>query len=102
MTGDIGYMDEFGRVVINDRKKQLIKVRGYSVFPKEIEELVGNHPGVSEVAAAGLPDKDRGRGHQGMGDADPGIQGPDYPGRTAGLVQGEHDPLQSSAINRIY
>ncbi len=59
-TGDIGYMDEFGRVVINDRKKQLIKVKGYSVFPKEIEELVGRHEAVLEVAAAGLPDKELG------------------------------------------
>ena len=59
-TGDIGYMDERGLVAINDRKKQLIKVRGYSVFPKEVEELVGHHEAVSEVAAAGLPDPDMG------------------------------------------
>jgi len=59
-TGDIGYMDEFGRVVISDRKKQLIKVKGYSVFPKEVEELVGRHEAVLEVAAAGLPDKETG------------------------------------------
>ena len=59
-TGDIGYMDERGLVAINDRKKQLIKVRGYSVFPKEVEELVGHHNAVSEVAAAGLPDPDMG------------------------------------------
>jgi long-chain acyl-CoA synthetase len=59
-TGDIGYMDELGRVTINDRKKQLIKVRGYSVFPKEVEELVGGHPAVLEAAASGLPDKEMG------------------------------------------
>ncbi len=59
-TGDIGYMDELGRVIISDRKKQLIKVKGYSVFPKEVEELVGRHEAVLEVAAAGLPDKDSG------------------------------------------
>ena len=59
-TGDIGYMDERGLVAINDRKKQLIKVRGWAVFPKEVEELVGNHPMISEVAAAGLPDPDTG------------------------------------------
>jgi long-chain acyl-CoA synthetase len=59
-TGDIGYMDEFGRVAISDRKKQLIKVKGYSVFPKEVEELVGRHEAVLEVAAAGLPDKETG------------------------------------------
>ena len=56
LTGDIGYMDAQGRIVINDRKKQLIKFKGYSVFPKEVEELVGGHDAVSEVAVAGLPD----------------------------------------------
>ena len=59
-TGDIGYMDEEGWVYIQDRKKQLIKYKGYSVFPKEIEELVGQHPAVSEVAAAGIPDPETG------------------------------------------
>jgi len=59
-TGDIGYMDEDGQIVILDRKKQLIKFRGYSVYPKEVEELVGGHPAVSEVAAAGIPDPDAG------------------------------------------
>ncbi len=59
-TGDIGYMDEDGQIVILDRKKQLIKYRGYSVYPKEVEELVGGHPSVSEVAAAGLPDMESG------------------------------------------
>ena len=59
-TGDIGYMDADGQIVIKDRKKQLIKVRGYSVFPKEVEELVGGHPLVSEVAAAGIPDPESG------------------------------------------
>ncbi|WP_035253261.1 AMP-binding protein [Desulfatiglans anilini] len=59
-TGDIGYVDEHGRVTISDRKKQLIKVRGYSVFPKEVEELVGRHESVLEVAASGLPDPETG------------------------------------------
>lgn len=59
-TGDIGYMDEDGQIVIMDRKKQLIKYRGYSIYPKEVEELVGGHPAVSEVAAAGLPDQESG------------------------------------------
>ena len=60
LTGDIGWMDEQGRITINDRKKQLIKYKGYSVFPKEVEELVGGHEGVSEVAVAGLPDPETG------------------------------------------
>ena len=60
LTGDIGWMDEQGRITINDRKKQLIKYKGYSVFPKEVEELVGGHQAVSEVAVAGLPDPETG------------------------------------------
>ncbi|MHA1647067.1 MAG: AMP-binding protein [Promethearchaeota archaeon] len=56
LTGDIGYMDEYGRVTIRDRKKQLIKMAGHSVFPKEVESLIGTHPKVLEVAVAGLPD----------------------------------------------
>ncbi|MHA1584082.1 MAG: AMP-binding protein, partial [Promethearchaeota archaeon] len=59
-TGDIGFMDEFGRIAIRDRKKQLIKMAGHSVFPKEVESLLGNHPMVLEVAVAGLPDKKTG------------------------------------------
>lgn len=59
-TGDLGFMDEDGQVVLRDRKKQLIKYKGYSVFPKEVEELVGGHPMVSEVAVHGLPDLETG------------------------------------------
>jgi long-chain acyl-CoA synthetase len=59
-TGDIGYMDEHGRIVLQDRKKQLIKVRGYSVFPRDVEELMAMHQGVKDVAVAGLPDRDSG------------------------------------------
>ncbi len=59
-TGDIGYFDEHGLVTICDRKKQLIKYKGYSVFPKEVEELVGGHEAVSEVAVAGIPDPETG------------------------------------------
>jgi long-chain acyl-CoA synthetase len=55
-TGDIGYMDEYGRVKIRDRKKQLIKMAGHSVFPKEVESLLGEHEKVLEVAVAGIPD----------------------------------------------
>lgn len=60
LTGDIGYMDPTGQIVILDRKKQLIKFKGYSVFPKEVESLVGMNEHVSEVAVAGLPDEETG------------------------------------------
>ncbi len=59
-TGDIGYMDPFGRVTLRDRKKQLIKYKGYSVFPKEVEDLVAGHEAVADVAVAGLPDREVG------------------------------------------
>ncbi|TKJ22069.1 MAG: hypothetical protein CEE43_07585 [Promethearchaeota archaeon Loki_b32] len=57
LTGDIGFMDEHGWVEIRDRKKSLIKVSGHSVFPKEVEELMGHHEKIDEVAVAGLPDE---------------------------------------------
>jgi long-chain acyl-CoA synthetase len=57
LTGDIGYMDSDGQVVLRDRKKQLIKHKGFSVYPKEVEELVGGNDMVSEVAVAGIPDE---------------------------------------------
>ena len=60
LTGDLGFIDDTGTVVLRDRKKQLIKYKGYSVFPKEVEELVGGHPMVSEVAVHGLPDPETG------------------------------------------
>ena len=56
LSGDIGFMDEHGFVEIRDRKKSLVKVSGHSVFPKEVEELMGNHEMIDEVAVAGLPD----------------------------------------------
>ncbi len=56
LTGDIACMREDGRAVILDRKKQLIKMAGHSVFPAEVENLIGQHPDVLEVAVAGLPD----------------------------------------------
>lgn len=59
-SGDLGYMDELGRVFLNDRKKQLIKVKGYSVFPTEVEGLLGKHDAVYESAVAGLPDSQSG------------------------------------------
>lgn len=57
LTGDIGYMDKLGRVILLDRKKQMIKYKGCAVFPKEVEELIATHEAVSEVAVAGLPDE---------------------------------------------
>ncbi|MFX0187645.1 MAG: AMP-binding protein [Candidatus Hodarchaeota archaeon] len=56
LTGDIGFMRDDGCVKIRDRKKQLIKMAGRSVFPTEVETLLMKHDAVSEAAVAGLPD----------------------------------------------
>ncbi|MHA1688075.1 MAG: AMP-binding protein, partial [Promethearchaeota archaeon] len=55
LTGDIGFMNPDGTVEIRDRKKQLIKYKGYSIYPKEVEELLMKHPEISEAAVAGIP-----------------------------------------------
>jgi len=55
LTGDIGFMNEDGTIEIRDRKKQLIKCKGYSVFPREVEELLMKHPDILEAAVSGLP-----------------------------------------------
>ena len=60
-TGDIGYVDEDGYLFIVDRKKDLIKpAGGFQVWPREVEEVISAHPGVAEVAVAGIPDEYRG------------------------------------------
>ena len=55
-TGDMGFMTEKGYVKLVDRKKDMILVSGFNVYPNEIEEVVAGHPKVLEVAAVGVPD----------------------------------------------
>jgi long-chain acyl-CoA synthetase len=56
-TGDIGYMDEKGYVFIEDRKKDMILVSGFNVYPNEVEGVAVTHPGVLEAAAVAQPDE---------------------------------------------
>jgi long-chain acyl-CoA synthetase len=56
-TGDMGFMDERGYIKITDRKKDMIVVSGFKVFPNEVEEVVAAHPGVLEAAAIGVRDE---------------------------------------------
>jgi long-chain acyl-CoA synthetase len=56
-TGDLGLMDAQGVFRITDRKKDMIVVSGFKVFPNQIEDVVASHPGVAEVAAIGVPDE---------------------------------------------
>lgn len=55
-TGDMGRMDDTGHFFIVDRKKDMILVSGFNVYPNEIEDVIAGHPGVLEVAAVGVPD----------------------------------------------
>jgi len=59
-TGDVGYVDERGYVRIVDRKKDMILVSGFNVYPNEVEDVVVHHPGVLEAAAVGVPDEKSG------------------------------------------
>ena len=56
-TGDMGFMDARGYFKITDRKKDMIVVSGFKVFPNQIEDVVVMHPGVAEAAAIGAPDE---------------------------------------------
>jgi long-chain acyl-CoA synthetase len=59
-TGDIGFLDEDGYLTIVDRKKDLIVASGYNIYPKEIDELLMEHPKILEVCTIGVPDAYRG------------------------------------------
>ncbi len=59
-TGDIGHLDEEGYLFISDRKKDMIIAGGYNIYPREIDEVLFEHPKVIEACAIGIPDKYRG------------------------------------------
>ncbi|MGE6751815.1 long-chain-fatty-acid--CoA ligase [Rossellomorea sp. NPDC071047] len=60
LTGDLGYMDERGYFYVVDRKKDMIIAGGFNIYPREIEEVLYEHPAIQEVVAAGVPDEYRG------------------------------------------
>ncbi|WP_298393034.1 long-chain-fatty-acid--CoA ligase [uncultured Azonexus sp.] len=59
-TGDVGYVDQKGFVYLVDRKKDMILVSGFNVYPNEVEEAVAMLPGIIDVAAIGVPDEHSG------------------------------------------
>lgn len=59
-TGDVGYVDDDGYVIISDRRKELIKVKGFQVAPAELESLLLKHPGLSDAAVIGCVDAEAG------------------------------------------
>lgn len=60
LTGDMAYMDEKGYFYIVDRKKEMIIAGGYNIYPREVEEVLFEHPAVMEAAVIGVPDPYRG------------------------------------------
>ncbi len=60
LTGDIGYADPDGYLYITDRKKDMLLVNGINVYPREVEEILYQFPGVKEAAVIGIPDSRKG------------------------------------------
>jgi long-chain acyl-CoA synthetase len=56
-TGDVGYLDEDGHLFLVDRKKDLVIVGGYNVYPRQVDEVLFEHPKVAEAASVGRPDE---------------------------------------------
>ena len=97
-TGDIARVDERGYVYIVDRKKDMINVSGFNVYPNEIEDVAMGHPGVLEAAAVGVPDSRTGEAVKLVvvrKDA-----GPDR-GRSRRLLPPASDRIQEAAAYRV-
>jgi long-chain acyl-CoA synthetase len=73
-TGDIGYFDEDDYLFIVDRKKEMILVGGYNVYPREIDEVLHNHPAILEAATVGVPDSFHGEAVKSYVALKPGAQ----------------------------
>jgi long-chain acyl-CoA synthetase len=74
LTGDIGYVDEDGYLYITDRKKDMLLVNGINVYPREVEEVLYQYPGIKEVAVIGISDPRRGEQPLAFVSANDGIQ----------------------------
>ena len=60
LTGDVGYKDEDGYIYITDRKKDMLLVNGINVYPREVEEIIYQFPGIKEAAVVSRPDPRKG------------------------------------------
>jgi len=60
LTGDIGYIDKNGMLVITDRKKDMIIMSGWKIYPTEVENVLIQHPDIAEIAVFGCPDEEKG------------------------------------------
>ena len=98
-TGDIGYVDEDGYFYITDRKKELIIVGGFNVFPREIDELIYQHPKVKEGITVGIPDPRKGERIKVYIVLKAGRDGD--AGRIHRLLQGAAHAVQGSVRGRV-
>jgi acyl-CoA synthetase (AMP-forming)/AMP-acid ligase II len=73
-TRDVGYMDEKGYLYLVDRKGDMIISGGFNIYPREIEEVLHNHPAVMEVAVIGVPDEQWGEAVKALVVVKPGMQ----------------------------
>ena len=97
-TGDIARVDERGFVYVVDRKKDMINVSGFNVYPNEIEDVAMGHPGVLEAGAVGVAGRQDRRGSQARGRA----QRPRADrGRSHRLLPAAADGLQDAAPSRV-
>ncbi|MEM8753621.1 MAG: long-chain fatty acid--CoA ligase, partial [Pseudomonadota bacterium] len=72
--GDIGFMDDDGYVRIVDRKKDMVVVSGFNVYPNEVEDVLTTHPSIKEAAVIGVPDEAAGEAVKAfVVSADPGL-----------------------------
>jgi len=60
LTGDVGYIDKNGMLVITDRKKDMIIMSGWKIYPTEVENALILHPGIADIAVFGCPDQEKG------------------------------------------
>lgn len=74
LTGDIGHLDEQGFLIITDRKKDMIIVGGFNVYPKDVEEILYTHPKVANAAVIGIPDPRAGEKVKAFIQLKPGVQ----------------------------
>ena len=93
-TGDIGLIDTDGFIHFLGRRKEMLKVKGMSVFPPEIEALLGQHPAVLGSGVVGREDAERGQVPVAYIQLKPEAKGTITPAGVAGVVQGAHGRLQ--------
>jgi long-chain acyl-CoA synthetase len=96
-TGDMGFMDARGYTKIVDRKKDMILVSGFNVYPNEIEEVAAMHAGILEAAAVGVPTGTPARRSSCSWCARTGADG----SRREGPLRRQPDQLQAAALHRI-